>query len=66
MPSSERLPTLRIVFFDRHVRITKSDDLFLASRASLYDKLLAAFDLPSRLVASHLSFVDAGHFTYPG
>jgi hypothetical protein len=55
-----------IVFFDRHVCITKSDDLFLALRASLYDKLFAALDLPSRLVASHLFFVDAWQFTYLG
>ena len=54
MTRPKRLATFRVVFLDCHVGIAKTNDLFFAFIASLYNRLLAARDLALRYIALHL------------
>ena len=55
MPRTEVLPTLRIRFLDRHVRIAESDDDNLASRIlDVHRALLPLARSVERLVQRHL------------
>ena len=58
MPCPKGLTPLGIRLLDRHIRITVSDDLFLAVFTSFHYELLGAVWSASRLVALHLGFID--------
>jgi len=58
MPSTERLASCRLIFFDGHVRITKADNLLLAVFTGFNHELLIRTGGALWFVTSHFVFVD--------
>jgi hypothetical protein len=56
---TEGLAATGLVLLNRHLWITKPDDLFFAVLAGFHNKLLAAPGGALRLVAGHFGFVGA-------
>ena len=65
MSCPKRFTAFRVGLLDGHVGIAKSNDLFLAFIASLYNKLFTTRNLTFRLVAFHLGLVDLSHSANP-